>query len=669
MSKPPAIPEDLLAIGANVSCPATGSAPACHHGESALAETEHLFRSFMDGLPDMVYFKDTKSRFIRANQGLAKRLGAASVAAVLGKTDYDFFSEEHARAAYEGEQEIMRTGMPLTNIEEKETWAGRPDSWVSTTKLPLRDESGKIIGIFGISRDITERKRAEAQICEQARLLDLVHEAVIVRDMEHHVLYWNNSAERIYGWTAQEASGQQARQFLHLDAARYAEATKVVLEKGEWRGEFNIRAKDGRELIVETGWTLVRDAQGKPKSILGISTDITKKKNLEAQMHRAQRMESLGTLAGGIAHDLNNVLAPLLMSVQLLKIKVGDQDGQKLLTTLETNVLRGAKLIKQLLAFGRGVEGGRTAVQLDSVVREIEQIIEETFPKSVEFEKHIPAGLWHVAGNSTQLYQVLMNLCVNARDAMPEGGKLQIQLENVVLDEIYAGLNLEAKPGSYVAVKVADTGEGIPESIRERIFEPFFNTKAQGQGTGLGLSTCLGIVKSHDGFINCYSEADKGTVFKVFLPADPGPAAGKQGEVKQAPMPRGHDELVLVVDDEKAIRVVAQRTLEHFGYRVLTAVNGAEAVAVYRQEQDKIAAILIDMAMPVMDGPAAITVLRSINPQVKIISASGLDTVGGAHGTTGAGGRVFIPKPYTTEVLLQTLHRVLSADLASQEPG
>jgi signal transduction histidine kinase/ActR/RegA family two-component response regulator len=452
-----------------------------------------------------------------------------------------------------------------------------------------------------------------------------------------------------------------------LDAARFTEATKVALEKGEWRGEFNLRAKDGRELIVETGWTLVRDPQGNPKSILGISTDITKKKNLEAQMHRAQRMESLGTLAGGIAHDLNNVLAPLLMSVQLLKLKMGDQDGQRLLTTLETNVLRGAKLIKQLLAFGRGVEGERTAVQLDLVVRELEQIIDETFPKSVEFEKLIPADLWQVTGNSTQLYQVLMNLCVNARDAMPAGGRLQIQLENLVLDEIYAGLNLEAKPGSYVTVRVTDTGQGIPAAIRERIFEPFFTTKGQGQGTGLGLSTCLGIIKSHDGFIHCYSEPGKGTVFKVFLPAARGAATSGQNELKSAGLPRGHAELVLVVDDEKAIREVAQRTLEHFGYRVLTAANGAEALAIYRQERDEIAAVLIDMAMPVMDGPAAITALRAINPQVKIISASGLDTVGGARGAIGAGGRVFIPKPYTTEVLLQTLQRVLAPAVVPQD--
>lgn len=628
--------------------------------EEALAQTEHLFRSFMDGIPDMIYFKDTQSRFIRVNQPIVNRFGQTNAADLLGKTDFDFFTAEHARAAYEGEQEIIRTGRPLMNIEERETWPNRPDTWVSTNKLPLRDESGKTIGIFGISRDITERKRAETQIREQARLLDLVHDAVIVRDMEDRILYWNSSAERIYGWTAQEVAGQKASQLLHKDASKYAEAKKIALEKGGWSGEFFVRAKNGQELIVETGWTLVHDSQGNPQSILGISTDITKKKKLEAQTLRAQRIESLGTLVGGIAHDLNNVLAPLLISVQLLKSKVGDDDGQHLLDTLETNVLRGAKLIKQMLVFGRGVNGERAAVQLDMVVREIEQIIHETFPKSVEFEARFPANPWQVTGDATQLYQVLLNLCVNARDAMPDGGRLSIHTENVVLDEIYASLNLDTKPGSYVVIKVTDTGMGIPKQIQDKMFEPFFSTKDPGKGTGLGLSTCLGIVKSHGGFINCYSETGKGSAFKVYLPANTAPATVDHPATKQPGLPCGHNELVLVVDDEKAIREVAQKTLEHFGYRVLTAINGAEAVSIYQQQRDKIAVVIIDMAMPVMDGHTAIAALKTITPEVKIIRASGLDTASGTTKATDVNHWQFIPKPYTTEILLQTLHRVFA---------
>jgi len=376
-------------------------------------------------------------------------------------------------------------------------------------------------------------------------------------------------------------------------------------------------------------------------------------------------MESLGTLAGGMAHDLNNVLAPLLICVQLLKGKTADQSTQKLLDTLETNVLRGAKLIKQVLAFGRGVKGERVPVQLDVVVREIAQIICETFPKSVEFEKQVPAGLWNVTGDATQIYQVLLNLCVNARDAMPEGGKLSILLENVVLDEVYASLNLDAKPGSYVVVTLTDTGAGIPKEIQDKIFEPFFTTKGPSKGTGLGLSTCLGIVKSHGGFIHCYSEPGKGTAFKVFLPANIAPVAVDRPATAPPSLPRGYNELVLVVDDEKAIREVAQHTLEHFGYRVLTANNGAEAVSIYQQLRDKIAVVIIDMAMPVMDGRAGIAALKAISPHVKIIAASGLDTEADVGRTTSLDRPFFLPKPYTTEVLLQTLHRVL----ASQPPG
>ena len=376
-------------------------------------------------------------------------------------------------------------------------------------------------------------------------------------------------------------------------------------------------------------------------------------------------MESLGTLAGGIAHDLNNVLTPLLFSVQLLKTKIGDEEGRELLDTLETNVMRGAKLIKQVLAFGRGLPGERAAVQLGLIVREIEHLIGETFPKSVEFEKRLPADLWTVTGDATQLYQVLLNLCVNASDAMPEGGKLCIQADNVVLDEIQAGLGLEVKPGSYVVIKVMDTGTGITKEVQDRMFEPFFTTKAPGKGTGLGLSTSLGIVKSHGGFINCYSEPGKGTAFKVYFPANATPATVELAAGKEAGLPRGQGELVLLVDDEKTIREVARKTLEHFGYRVVTAANGAEAVALYQQQRDEIAVVIMDMAMPVMDGHAAIAALEAINPRVKIIGASGWDSKGGTPQAIEAGRRCFLPKPFTTEALLQTLRRALVAKPAT----
>ena len=405
-------------------------------------------------------------------------------------------------------------------------------------------------------------------------------------------------------------------------------------------------------------------AQGNEPHLLLIFNDITEKKKLEAHFLRAQRMDSIGTLASGIAHDLNNVLTPLLISVQVLKEKITDEDGQRLLKTLEVNVQRGASLVKQVLAFGRGIEGEHVLVYPAHVVREIKQIVHETFPKSVEFEFNPPADLWAIIGDPTQLHQVLLNLCVNARDAMPKGGKLSIHIENMTFDETYAGMELEAKPGPYVAISVADTGTGIPKEIRDKIFDPFFSTKAPGKGTGLGLSTTLAIVKSHGGFIHCQSEPGQGTTFKVYFPANNVPVVTEQLLVDESKLPRGHNELVLVVDDEEPIRKLVQKALEHFGYRVLLAADGAEAVSLYRDHQKEIDVVITDIVMPIMDGSTTIAVLKNINPDVQIVTSSGLASEGGIAKARNSGAKYFIPKPYTAETMLNTLHEAIHGNPA-----
>ncbi len=519
--------------------------------------------------------------------------------------------------------------------------------------------------IEDLQLDIAERKKGEAQISEQARLLELAHDAIMVRDMEDRILYWNRGAERIYGWTAQEAIGRKRQDLLPKDrfnALKYAEARKTILATGVWQGELTTRNKSGEEVVEEARWTLVRDEQGTPKSILGISNDITEKKRFETQFLRAQRVENIGALASGIAHDLNNILTPLLVSVQVLREKVTDSDGKKLLEALEANVQRGASLVKQVLAFGRGMEGEHGPVNPKHIAHEIKQIIHETFPKSVEFELRCPGDLWPITGNATQLHQVLLNLCVNARDAMPNGGKLSVQMENMVVDEAYAAKKLEARPGPYVLITVADTGTGIPKEIQDKIFDPFFTTKAPGKGTGLGLSTTLAIVKNHDGFINCYSEPSKGAVFKVYFPASPTPGTMERAAVEQPKLPRGCNELVLVVDDEEPILNLAQNVLKRFGYRVLLAANGVEAVSLYAHRQKEIDVIITDMVMPIMDGPATIVALKAIDPNVKIIGSSGLASEGGIAKAKAAGIRHFIPKPYTAQTVLNLLNEVLRED-------
>lgn len=382
---------------------------------------------------------------------------------------------------------------------------------------------------------------------------------------------------------------------------------------------------------------------------------------LEAQLLRSQRLESIGTLAGGISHDLNNVLTPILSGLQILKRKITDRQSLHLLETIEASAMRGTDIVKQVLSFARGLEGEKILLQPRHLIGELEKIIQETFPKSIRFARYVTRELWTVYGDVTQLHQVLLNLCVNARDAMPNGGILTIRADNIIIDENYVRMNVEAKSGPYVVLTVTDTGMGIPPGIMEKIFEPFFTTKDPGKGTGLGLATVRALVKAHGGFVNVYSELGKGTSFKVYLPAT---VTGKSHEtVKQKnDIVSGAGETVLVVDDESSILEITKESLETYGYNVLTASDGTEAVVQFARQHGDIDVVITDMMMPYMDGPATIRALRKIDPHVRIIATSGLSIdrrVAEAHNLDVQG---FVIKPYTAEKLLRMVREVLQEE-------
>ncbi|MEH1908513.1 hybrid sensor histidine kinase/response regulator [Nostoc sp.] len=636
--------------------------------DDALRHSEERFRVALKNSPIFVYNQDRELRYTwvyNPSDGLM-------VEEMLGKKDLDIIPVEDAQRLTTIKRGVLTTGIGTreeVSIRIKDT-----TRYYDLTVEPLRNESQEVVGVTCASIDISEqqaalreqqaalreRKLAQEKIREQAALLDVTTDAICVRDLNNQIIFWNKGAETLYGWQATEACGKNASELLFDEPSPEIEAALLqVISKGKWQGELTKLTKTDKEILVASRWSLVCDEQGKPKSILTVDTDITDKKHLEAQLFRAQRLESIGTLASGIAHDLNNILTPILAGAQLLPLKFPDADKRThhLLEILEINAKRGADLVKQVLSFARGVEGKRITLQLKHLIVEVAKILKETFPKSIEISTDVPQDLWMVSGDSTQLHQVLMNLCVNARDAMVNGGSLSISAENLLIDENDARMNLEAKEGSYTVITISDTGVGIPREILDRIFEPFFTTKDVGQGTGLGLSTVLGIIKSHGGFVNVYSEPGSGTSFKVYLPAVGGMETFSPEDL---PPQTGNGELILVVDDETAIQEITRTSLETHNYKTLIASDGIEAIALYAKNMDKISVVLMDIMLPSLDGLTAIRTLRKINPQVRIIASSGLMSDNKLSAVAAIGVNTFLSKPYTVNELLLSLQKILS---------
>jgi PAS domain S-box-containing protein len=624
--------------------------------DSALRASELSYRRLFEAARDGILILDVGTgRITDVNPFLVELLGF-SRKEMIGKTV----------AELSPFKDIASNGAMLKELQN--------NGYVRYEDLPLETIDGRHIAVEFVSnvyqagkqkviqcnvRDITERKKAEEKIEEQADLLDKARDAIVVRDLGGKILYWSKGAERMYGWTRDEVLGSYIGGLVYENPKEFEKLNEMTIGRGEWAGEVQHVTKDRRVITTEARWTLIRDKNDQPKSVLSIDSDVTERKKIEAQFLRSQRMESIGTLAGGIAHDLNNILTPILMSIDLLKTAPDSSRATTILETIEVSAKRGSAIVRQVLSFARGLEGERVEIQPKHQLKEMEALIRETFPKDIQLQVSIPNDIWTLLGDPTQVHQILLNLCVNGRDAMPNGGSLILTVENCIFDDQYAAMHGKAKAGRYVKMSVIDSGTGIAPNLLGKIFEPFFTTRELQKGTGLGLSTVMAIVKSHDGIINVYSEPGKGTAFHIYLPAKDGPCEVGMEQLDLGNLPRGDGETVLVIDDEASVVTITSETLQAFGYRVLTATDGAHGVAVYAQHVKEIALVITDMMMPLMDGPTTIQVLRRINPGIKIIAASGLHPDSRAAKATGATVNHFLTKPYTAGSLLKTLHAVL----------
>lgn len=513
-----------------------------------------------------------------------------------------------------------------------------------------------------IKRALREAE-ADRRIREQAELLDRASEAIYVTDLARNITFWNGGAERTFGWSSAEAIGHPVEEVVRpLDEQALRRANLALDRDGEWHGEIVMLDKDGERRVLETGFTVIRDDAGERRACLSISTDISEQKVLEEKFLRAQRLESIGMLATGIAHDLNNVLAPVLLGVTMLRERGLDEDVMKVLGSLERSAERGAGLVRQILGFAHGIGGEHKVFEIRHLLRDVAGVARETFPRNIRIDQEVERHLWPINANPTHVHQVFLNLVVNARDAMPDGGILRLAAENRVVDAATAASIEGAQPGSYLCVQVEDTGMGISPDVLAHIWEPFFTTKGPGKGTGLGLPTVRGIVQNHGGFITIDTQPGRGTRFAVYLPAAEDPVESEEAPEAKA-IARGENELILIVDDEPQVRELVTSILTHHGYRVIAARDGVEAVAMFAPRCTEIRLIISDLEMPNLDGAALAAIVRRLNPATKLIAASGMtrEAPPTSHPVAKLADGI-LPKPFKTDSLLRCVDRLLHAE-------
>ncbi|MGC3992260.1 MAG: response regulator [Chthoniobacteraceae bacterium] len=612
------------------------------------ASAEIPFRALCGKHPQPMWLLNSEDFSILAVNEAAQQMGGMGAAV---------FQVPFATLFPEAELRRLRLSNPLKATLVTKT--GRQHELELTASSTFFSGSSSILVIGRKMTDLADPSLMEISSKGTAfeEMLWVTPVSVIVTDVSENIILWNENSERRYGWHAGEVIGRPVGEVIFEQGAADS-ARRVVRESGEWSGEMAQHHRDGSKLNIHSRWRSVVEEGGAIQFIVMVNVDITEQKQIEAQYLRSQRLESIGTLASGIAHDLNNILTPILMSVGILRARNQAPENQKLIDAIEGSAERGAEIVKQVLTFARGVVGDHMTLQPKHLITELMKILAQTFPKNIHVKSEMTKALSAISGDATQIHQVLLNLCVNARDAMPDGGQITLRASNVMLEVTDQARQPELKPGPHVVMEVADSGSGIPPEVLDRIFDPFFTTKEPGKGTGLGLATVRGIVKSHGGTMVVETEVGRGTTFKVYLPAVEEEEADKEKPALTLP-PRGNNETILVVDDEASVRIASVSLLQSHGYQIYTAEDGTDALALYFQRQGDVDLILTDWKMEQMDGYQLACAIRKLRPEVPIIISSGQLTEEDRKVFIEAGFRNFLEKPYKPELLLNTVHEAL----------
>ena len=629
--------------------------------EEALRESHRRYDQLAEQSRTFAWEVDLEGRYTFVSPVVSLVLGYRPEELVGKKFFHDICPPEERETIKAFGLETLRCRGSLSGYENRVVDRDGRVHWVMSSGMPLLDDRGEPIGFRGADTDITDRKLAEEQRQLLTTALDSAANTLVITDREGVIKWANRAFTEVSGYTLEEAMGRTPGELLKSgvhDDAFYRRIWTTILAGRVWSGEIVNRRKDGSLYPEQLTITPVKDDRDEIHHFIAIKRDLTEEKAREKETLRNQRLESIGTLAGGIAHDLNNALTPILISVDLLRAGIQDETNQRYLNNIEISATRSAGMVRQVLNFAQGVDGERTVLNVRHLAREIEKLVTDTFPKNIELRIDAPREAWPVLGDVTQLQQVLLNLCVNARDAMPEGGVLSLALRNQApMPEDFGEEPLPAGKGEFLKIVVADTGCGMTSRIQEQIFDPFFSTKEVDKGTGLGLSTAHSIVKGHGGFIRVESVLGKGTVFEVYLPKYNEESDKTKSARSSAKPAVGQNEELLVVDDNELVLSTLCSLLVSSGYRVTEARNGTEAVKIFGRQGGRFAAILMDLAMQQLDGISAIRAIREQDPAVPIIATSGHPPAGRNTDTDPV--NCFLSKPYTQHEVLTAVRKVL----------